>query len=165
MIYILRNPQGDEIGRSRFPIVLFAGWAMAMDQQWLSLPEGCTVESVADVAGLRAAAWEAAKAKRASVMGGGVLVGQHWFHTDVDSRVQWLGLVLMGEELPPIPWRTMTGNYVELTRPLVLQVFGAIAAREQAVFARGEQLRQAIYGSDLPQSVDINAGWPASFVE
>lgn len=48
MSYILRDSQGAEIGRSSTPIVITGNTAAALGERWLHLPDGCTVEVVAD---------------------------------------------------------------------------------------------------------------------
>ena len=48
MPYILRDSQGAEIGRSSTPIVITGSTAAALGERWMHLPDGCTVEVVAD---------------------------------------------------------------------------------------------------------------------
>ena len=57
---------------------------------------------------------------------GGYKVGQYWFHSDDTSRIQQLGLVLSGQNLPgTIMWKTMSGEFVEMTPTLAAQIFQA----------------------------------------
>ena len=78
----------------------------------------------------REARWEAVKAERKSRVNGGVLVAGHWYHTDVDSRVQHMQLsrdadaiIAAGGSLSdqlsvggnPVMWKTMANTFVPMT--------------------------------------------------
>jgi hypothetical protein len=71
-----------------------------------------------DLDALRAAHWEAIKAERdRRTLSGGypVDVGGEpkWFHSDLLSRSQQIGLVLLGASIPPgLAWKTMDGSFV-----------------------------------------------------
>lgn len=104
-----------------------------------------------------AARWEKVKAKRDDLItNGGVQVSGKWFHSDTHSKVQQLGLVLAGANLPAgIQWKTMDGSFVEMTPTLAQQIYAAQMAQEQAIFAVAETKRL--------DASDINAGWPATY--
>ena len=104
------------------------------------------------------------KAKRDKVKGDGVTVGANRFHSDADSRIQQMGLVMMGASLPPVQWKTMGGTFVEMTPTLAGQIFAATAARDIAVFGHAEALIAQVNAAATPEDVaaiDIEAGWPA----
>lgn len=163
-IYILRDADGAEIGRSGFAISGTETGFVADDQAWLNVPRGAYVEQSIDLVRARAEAWMRIKAKRDAIQDGGVMVGNKWFHTDTKSRVQQLALFSLGQSLPPgILWKTMDGTFIELTPTLVQQIFAAGIAREQAVFTRAEVLRQAAEANDDPAAIDIESGWPVYF--
>lgn len=103
----------------------------------------------------------AIKATRDRVKIEGVTVGEHRFHSDPDSRTQQLGLVIMGAAVPPVQWKTMGGAFVTMTQTLAGQIFQGTAARDMAVFGHAEALIAAVNASDDPDSIDIEAGWPA----
>lgn len=112
----------------------------------------------------RADAWERIKARREAVKAGGVQVAGHWFHSDSDSRIQQLGLVMMGQAMPAgLQWKTMGGGFVLMTPALALQIFQATAARDAAVFGAAEAHRAAMMAAPEPASYSFSAGWPASF--
>lgn len=95
---------------------------------------------------------------------GGYAVGQYWFHSDTFSRTQQIGLVMMGAGIPPgLLWKTMSGEFVEMTQSLAASVFAAAAAQDAALFAHAEVLQQAIESAENPETVDIDAGWPLTF--
>lgn len=48
MPHILRDSEGNEIGRSATQIILTGDAARSLDETWLSLPAGCTVEVAPD---------------------------------------------------------------------------------------------------------------------
>lgn len=112
---------------------------------------------------LRAELVDRIKAERDRRKHGGTLVDGHWFHSDVDSRLQQLGLFVMGESVPAVPWRTMGGEFVTMSQALAAAIFYAVAVNDAALFARAEVLRAAVAAAADPRTVDINAGWPATF--
>ena len=112
------------------------------------------------------AAWEHIKAKRNAAQAGGVKVGEHWFHSDSDSRIQQIGLVMMGANIPAnLQWKTMSGAFVTMTPMLAWQIFAATAAHDQAAFSAAEQHRIAMESSADPAAYDYSAGWPAVYGE
>lgn len=118
----------------------------------------------------RAAQWEAIKARREIVKAGGVKVAvdgeDKWFHTDDPSRIQQIGLVMMGASLPTgLQWKTMDGSFVTMTQALAGQVFQANAAHDQATFAAAEQHRVAMEASERPDLYDFSSSWPVIFSE
>ena len=121
--------------------------------------------AAANLAAARAARWEAIKAERdRRTQQGGYLAAGKWFHSDVFSRTQQIGLVMLGANLPQgLQWKTMDNSMVEMTQTLAAQVFGAAAASDTATFAHAETLRAQVYASDSPAEVDIDAGWPEVF--
>lgn len=92
----------------------------------------------------------------------GTPVGAHVFHSDPDSRIQQIGLVMMGAALPAgIMWKTVGGAFVEMTPALAGQIFQATAARDVALFAAAEAHIAAASASPDPLSYDFSAGWPS----
>lgn len=92
----------------------------------------------------------------------GTPVGAHVFHSDPDSRIQQIGLVMMGAALPAgIMWKTVGGAFVQMTPTLAGQLFQATAARDVALFAAAEAHIAAAAASDDPLAYDFSAGWPA----
>lgn len=102
------------------------------------------------------------KADRDRRKGLGTPVGAHVFHSDPDSRIQQIGLVMMGAALPAgIMWKTVGGAFVEMTPTLAGQIFQATAARDVALFAAAEAHIAAAAASTDPLAYDFSAGWPA----
>lgn len=120
---------------------------------------------VPDLDALRSAKWEDIKAKRNSIKAGGVLVSGHWFHSDDPSRIQQLGLVIMGAGVPAVPWKTMSGAFVPMTQALANAIFTAVATLDQQAFANAESHRTAMDASADPAGYDFSAGWPAIYQE
>ena len=112
----------------------------------------------------RAAVWEQIKAHRDAVKTQGVQVGANWFHSDDSSRIQQLGLVMMGANLPAnVQWKTMSGTFVTMTPTLAGQIFQATAARDMAVFAVAEQHKAGVWAAADPSAYNWQTGWPASY--
>ena len=143
-----------------------AGW---MGAEWSYIAGVWTLVAVtakaARTAAERAVIWEAIKALRdRKTQAGGYTVLGKWYHSDLFSRTQQIGLVLMGAGVPVgLQWKTMDGSFVTMTQVLAAQVFAAAAANDQALFARAEALRTEVFAASDPATVNINAGWPASF--
>ena len=110
--------------------------------------------------------WEAIKAERDRRKAGGVNVGAKWFHSDDGSRIQQMGLVMMGSSIPAnLQWKTMDGTFITMTQTLASQVFQAVAASDQAIFAVAEQHKAAMEASADPASYDYSTGWPKIYGE
>ncbi len=92
----------------------------------------------------------------------GYKVGPDWFHSDLTSRTQQIGLVIMGSSIPAgLKWKTMGGTLVTMTPTLAQQVFGAAAAQDAAHFAVAEA---AIAAAKANPAFDIaSITWPAGF--
>lgn len=110
--------------------------------------------------------WSRIKSERDRRKSLGVLADGNWFHSDADSRIQQMGLVMMGGTMPAgIQWKTMSGTFVEMTPTLAGQIFAATAALDQAIFAAAETHRAAMEASPVPADYDFSGGWPATFEE
>ena len=110
--------------------------------------------------------WELIKAERCRRKAGGVKVGVKWFHSDDGSRIQQIGLVMMGASIPAnLQWKTMDGSFITMTQALASQVFQAVAASDQAIFTVAEQHRVAMEASADPASYDYSTGWPKIYGE
>lgn len=115
---------------------------------------------------VRAHVWEQIKARRDSRKEGGVKVSGKWFHTDAPSRVQHLGLRMLGNSIPPgLMWKTMDGSFVEMTPALSAGIFAAVLTQDTQTFAIAEQHRLAVYQSEDPHAYDFTTGWPPIFGE
>lgn len=138
------------------------------------LPEGCVEITDEEAAALqkptheqaKATAWGRIKIERERRKAGGVKIGDKWFHSDDASRIQQLGLVMMGAGLPAgLQWKTMDGSFIAMTPALAQQVFTGQAASDQAIFAVAEQHRVAMEASADPAAYDYSTGWPKIFGE
>lgn len=141
-------------------------------------PVEMTPEEIADFEADRAVpldvhqaqAWERIKAERERRRVGGVKVGSHWFHSDDSSRIQQLALSMTGAGMPAgIQWKTLTLTpppvFVKMTPALAGQIFMAVAAWDQAVFAAAEAHRIAMEASAEPGVYDFAGGWPTAIWE
>ena len=134
-------------------------------QQWevYALP---AEEATANQAAARAAKWEAIMAERDRRKALGVKVGDHWYHSDADSRIQQISLFVMGASVPPIPWKTLTTTpppvFVTMTQTIAAGIFQNTAASDAAIFAAAETHRIAMEASPTPETYDFTGGWPAS---
>lgn len=132
----------------------------------IEFPKGVT--STDKLSCVKNEVWNKVLAIRQKTIEGGAKVVvnglEKWFNSDVFSRTQWLGMVTLGDSLPPnINWRTMDGTFVILTPQLVLQVFNAVMTKEVISFGKGAALYNQIMNSDDPLAIDISTGWPDSY--
>lgn len=113
--------------------------------------------------------WKHIQLERDKRKYGGVLVNGYWFHSDDSSRIQQLGLVMMGASLPAgIMWKTMNNTFVQMTPTLAGQIFSAVAAKDIAIFTVAEQHRAAVNASTDPVNYDYmngNPAWPQIYGE
>lgn len=108
--------------------------------------------------------WECIKDKRTEVQRGGVKVGAYWFHSDMESKIQQLGLLLFGANMPlGIMWKTMSGAFVEMTPQLAQQIFAASAMHDITAFAVAENHKAQMLVSPEPHNYDYSSGWPATY--
>jgi len=134
-------------------------------QAWLTagnkpLPAEVAVEPRAQV---ESRIWSYIKQQRDRIKAGGVLVSGKWYHSDEASRVQQIGLCMMGASVPAVPWKTMDGSFVTMTPAIAAAIFAATAALDMSAFAAAEGHRAAMLADADPASYDYSAGWPAVF--
>lgn len=114
----------------------------------------------------QSAAWERIKQERDRRKSLGVKVGAHWYHSDADSRIQQISLFVMGANVPPVQWKTLTLSpppvFVTMTQAIAAGIFQATAASDAAVFGAAEAHRVAMEASATPETYDFSSGWPAS---
>ncbi len=97
---------------------------------------------------------------------GGFRVGEYWFHSDLFSRSQHLGMAMMGAALPAgIRWTTMGGGEVTMTPTLAAQVFAAAAASDMAIFAVAKAAIAAITADPGAIKAVADIAWPKVFGE
>lgn len=155
-----------EKGQGLHEAIFAAGYSIAeVNGAWVSSSDDA-VQSIIDsydpIPGAQIDAWNAIKAERDRRQVLGVKVGANRFHSDDKSRIQQLGLVMMGAGIPAgLQWKTLDGEFVVMTPALAQQIFGATAASDQAIFAAAEMHRQAMMASAAPATYDFSAGWPA----
>ena len=87
---------------------------------------------------------------------GGCLVQGKWFHTDVKSKQQQMGLAMAGNAIPAtLMWKTMDGTFALMTPALAAELFAAQMTREATIFG----ICEAKQHDDTP----VNDGWPERY--
>lgn len=143
-------------------------WLREENGQWIS-SDDAVVQAIIDgydpAPPARAAKWLEIQAERDRRKEAGYLAAGHRFHSDPSSRIQQLGLVMMGANMPPgIQWKTLGGGFVPMTRALAGAIFQATAAADAALFAAAESHRAATEAMTDWQAIaayDATTGWPA----
>lgn len=96
---------------------------------------------------------------------GGFPAAGKWFHSDTFSRSQQIGLVILGQNIPPaLMWKTMDGSFIEMTPTLAQQIFASAANQDAATFKRAEELQFFANTEPNPGGLVLN-GWPPIFGE
>ena len=118
---------------------------------------------------------EVIKAHRDERKNGGVFVDGYWFHTDTESRIQYLGLLERIKDLPqdepirfdgtPLQWKTMDGRFVVLTRGQVSAIAAAVADLDVRLFAHAESLIARAQATEDLASFRYTDYWPQTFQE
>lgn len=119
--------------------------------------------------------WLKIKAERDHRSEAGCMVAGHWFHNDLKSRSQWERManraVLLADADPylvdgvQVAWKTMSGEFVQLTAGLIRQVVDAFEVHEVATFKSAETNRAAMETSGDPSAYDYSSGWPEIYQE
>lgn len=115
----------------------------------------------------QAIAWEAIKVERDSrERDGGTKVGDKWFHSDSDSKIKQITLMMLGDNIPAnLQWKTMDGSFVLMTPVLAMQIFQTASANVPTIYARAELHKQAMLQVAEPLKYDFSTGWPQTFAE
>jgi hypothetical protein len=96
----------------------------------------------------------------------GTYVGTKWYNSDDFSRIQQLGLVMMGANMPAgIQWKTMDGSFILMTPQVAQQIFFAVATNDMTIFGVAEHHRLAMLASAHPDTYDFSQGWPKVYGE
>ena len=134
------------------------------EQQWIvaTLP---LEQQELNLQNLRSTKMIAIKTERDRRKFNGVFTNNKWIHSDTYSRTQWLGMVMMGANLPVIEWTTMDGTTINTTPALAQAVFQGTATLDATLFGFAKALAIAVNESNDPGSIDITTGWPATFGE
>lgn len=135
-------------------------------QDWLAAG-GVAVPSIGTRDEVIAKQWSKIKSIRDQrTVSCGFKVGNYWFHSDLLSRGQYQALMLLGTNIPEgLMWKTMSGDFVEMTPALAQQVFAAAVQSDVAIFKVGQLKLAELNGSATPEDVDVTLGWPLGYGE
>ena len=113
----------------------------------------------------QAAVWERIKAKRADNLRHGVYVKSagKWFHTDDNSRTQYIALAVMPRLPEKLPWKTMDNSFVNMTKALLGELMEQMLVDEQADFANAERHKAAMEKVEHPLEYDYSDAWTANY--
>ena len=158
-----------EKGAGLHDVIRAAGhWLRQVNGEWVS-SDDAAVQSIMDgynpLPEAMGKKWDAIKAERDRRKEAGYMVAGHRYHSDQSSRIQQLGLVLMGASIPAdLKWKTMDNGFVAMTPTLAQQIFFTTATNDATLHAVAEMKKAALYAlADLAavEAFDVTAGWPA----
>ena len=109
--------------------------------------------------------WARIKTKRTDNLRHGVYVKSvdKWFHTDDNSRTQYLALAVMPKLPEKLAWKTMDNSFVNMTKTLLEELMTQMLVDEQADFANAERHKAAMEKADKPLEYDYGDGWTANY--
>lgn len=109
--------------------------------------------------------WECIKHKREFCMAGGYFVSGKWFHSDIPSRIQQLGLVALKENIPEnLQWKTMDGTFILMTPELAMSIFVNTAISDTIIFRIAEVHNATMRSSTEDASnYDFMKNWPQTY--
>lgn len=117
---------------------------------------------------IKALIWQDIQAIRDAKVGEGYKVVvetvDKWFHSDPSSRIQQLGLVMLGANIPPgLQWKTMDGTFITMTQTLAGEILTAAATSDTTIFAVAEAHKAAMTAEEFPETYDFTTGWPTTY--
>lgn len=137
------------------------------------LPDGCVLitDEEADairrpnVDEIRDRKWQEIKAKRDDlVLNGGFRVDDKWYHSDEKSRIQQLGLLHLGVNIPDaLYWKTMDSSFILMTAVLINRIFAAAIQSDTMLHKIAEEHRAALNSSEDSWNYDFSGRWPTLF--
>jgi hypothetical protein len=122
----------------------------------------------------RISIWEKIKSERDRLKFSGVKVGEHWFHSDPDSRSQQLALFIaaISGKLPQnsIMWKTLTvtgGLFdnveVPMTTELAVDIFTTTMSHDALFHYTSNIHRENLLLAEDPSTYEYTSNWPLSF--
>ncbi|OOS00932.1 hypothetical protein B0186_05460, partial [Canicola haemoglobinophilus] len=101
------------------------------------------------------------KQKRHDNLRGGCFVESvgKWFHTNDESRQQYIFMRTLDQLPPNIQWKTMDNSFVLLTKALLDELSMQMLLDEQADFANAERHKALMEQADNPLDYDFSTGW------
>lgn len=94
-----------------------------------------------------------------------IIINNHHFHSDTNSRIQQLSLTKMGAEkkIPPgLMWKTKNNGLIELTNEIAAQFESVTMDHDMRLFANAQHHIAAVEALDDIQAVhdyDYSTGW------
>jgi len=136
------------------------------------------INIVVNLEKVKADKWDAIKAKREHVKAGGVKVGTKWFHSDIESRVQHLGLKDKARDLlaaggaltdrlqvggADIQWKTQNGTLIYITAQMAFDIVAAVGVLDAQAHLAAETHKATMEASAEPAAYDFSTGWPITY--
>lgn len=171
MTQMIPRPTYVEVIAEDYPLIQVAAVGDGSDYEYLKWVSGDPLPSKADLdakmaSKIKERMWKVIQAERDRRTQGGVKVAGSWFHSDQPSRIQQIGLVIFGANMPAgIMWKTMSGTFVPMTPQLALGIFQSVAMSDQVIYGTAEQKKAQMLASADPISFNYLTGWPAIYGE
>lgn len=127
---------------------------------------------------LRERAWNSIQEIRDGLKSKGVQVEGKWFHSDSDSRIQYLALKDISRDIldsggdisslikisnRSVDWKTMDGSFITLTVGLVLEIVKKLAELDNTLFLVAQNHKEKMLAAKDPSVYSYKQGWPKGF--
>ena len=124
--------------------------------------------------------WERIKTERDKRLLNGINVGGKWFHSDVYSITQHLGLKDNARDIlaagggmsdpliangNPVMWKTLDGSFVALTVQTIFDVVEAGKNMQAAIFTAAEIHKAQMGATTEPWTYNYSVNWPLSYAD
>lgn len=86
-----------------------------------------------------------------------------WFHSDDDSRQQYIFMRTMPEIPAGTLWKTMDNSFIEMSKALLDELSYALFAEEQHNFKNAELHRAKMLQAKKPLDYDFSTGWSTTY--
>lgn len=86
-----------------------------------------------------------------------------WFHSDDDSRQQYIFMRTMPEIPAGTLWKTMDNSFIEMSKALLDELSYALFAEEQHNFKNAELHRAKMLQAKKPLDYDFSKGWSTTY--
>ncbi|MDP8184425.1 DUF4376 domain-containing protein [Phocoenobacter skyensis] len=113
--------------------------------------------------------WEKIKKKRYQACQGGVYIESvgKWFHTDLVSEIGYQQLInnLSLGIWVDVKWKTMSGDFVDMTEELLKEIHAKKFSEYQLNYFNAERHHAQLKTCENPLAYDFSSGWTEEYID